>query len=119
MNNFNFKRLIKKYSKIPAYRIFENEGYRDINQGGKWILGSIQEVLIKDGAVVPLSNSDLKLDEGGTYTTEDRKLYCYEEISKGTKIKHKSKIYTVMEDKDYSDFDDSLFICVLKRGGSD
>lgn len=116
---YSFKRLIKKYSKIPAFEIKESPGYRDPNNGGKWVPGIIEEILIVDGAVVPLSNSDLNLDEGGTYNKEDRKLYCYQEFKKGSKIKHKEKTYTVMEDKDYSDFDDSLFIFVLKRGGSD
>jgi len=115
---FNFKRLIQKYSKYPVYILRETEGDNDWKQGGIWVPGKIEEIEI-EGAVVPLSNEDLKFDEGGTYNFEDRKLYCYKEISKGEKIKHKDKIYMVLERKDYTDFDDGLFIYILKRGEAD
>ncbi|MGJ0848185.1 hypothetical protein ACR77J_15955 [Tissierella praeacuta] len=115
---YNFKRLISKYSKAPAFILKETEGYRDPNNGGVWVPGKVEEVLIEDGAVAPLSNEDLQFDEGGTYNVEDRKLYCYEDISTGTKIKHKEKIYTVLEKKDYSDFDNELYIYFIKRGDS-
>lgn len=115
---FNFKRLIKKYSKHPVYLLREGEGHHDYGQGGLWVPGETEEVEI-EGAVVPLSNEDLKFDEGGTYNQEDRKLYCYQEISKGEKIKHKDKIYTVLERKDYTDFDDGLYIYFIKRGETD
>lgn len=114
---FNFNRLIKKYSKVPVYELKESPGYRDPTQGGIYVPGKVEEIII-DGAVVPLSNNDLKLDEGGVYTTEDRKLYCYRDIKEGTKIKHKEKEYTVMEKRDYSDYDEGLYIYVLKRGGT-
>ena len=113
---FDFKRLIKKYSKEPAYILRETAGYYDWEQGGMWVPGGEKEIEI-EGAVVPLSNEDLQFDEGGTYTIEDRKLYCYEEIDKGEKIKHKGKIYTVMEKKDYSDFTEGLRIYFLKKAG--
>ncbi|WP_333638208.1 hypothetical protein [Tissierella praeacuta] len=114
----NFKRLVSKYSKVPAFIIKETEGYRDPNQGGIWVPGKIEEILIENGAVVPLSNEDLKFDEGGTYGVEDRKLYCYQDIDKGIKVKHKEKIYTVLEKKDYTDFDEELRIYYIKRGDS-
>lgn len=119
MSNYNFERLIKKYSKFPVYELKETEGYHDPNQGGIYIQGTIEEILIEGAAVVPLSNDDLNYGEGGTYTTEDRKMYCYTKIEKGTKIKFKDKDYTVMESKDYEDFDIGLFIYILKRGGRD
>lgn len=122
---FNFKRLIKKYSKSPVFIVEEKEGYRDPDQGGIWIPGTTKEIEIKGvAAVVPLSNEDLKFDEGGTYSIEDRKLYCYKEIAKGTKIKHKNRVYTVLERKPYDDFDegdledDGLYIYFIKRGDS-
>lgn len=119
MSNFNFKRLIKKYSKVPVYKLIETEGYSDVNNGGIWVDGRIEEILIPNAAVVPLSNEDLKFGEGGTYTVEDRKLYCYEDIGKGTKVKHKDKSYTVIERRDYEDFDIGIFIYFVKRGGRD
>lgn len=113
---YNFKRLINKYSKLPVYRLIETDGYYDIDNGNIWVDGDIAE-LVFDGAIVPLSNEELNFGEGGTYTTEDRKLYCYEDLEKGSKILHKEKDYTVMNEKDYEDFDKELRIYILKRGG--
>jgi len=110
--------LIKKYRKHPVYILRETEGYHDYSKGGIWVPGVIEEVEI-EGAVVPLTNEDLKFDEGGTYNFEDRKLYSYNEISNGEKIKHKDKTYTVLERKDYSDFDKGLYIYFMKRGEVD
>ena len=110
--------MVKKYSKEPVYILRETEGYHDYSKGGIWVPGVIEEVEI-EGAVVPLTNEDLRFDEGGTYNFEDRKLYCYEEMDKGEKVKHKDKVYTVLERKDYSDFDEGLFIYFIKRGGID
>lgn len=115
---YNFKRLIKKYSKTPVYLLEETEGYHDPYQGGKWIPGEIIETEL-EGAVVPLSNEDLRFDEGGTYTAADRKLYCYKEIAKGEKVKYKDKPYTILESKDYSDFDEGLYIYIIRRGDRD
>lgn len=119
---FDFKRLIKMYSKSPIYFLREEEGYHDPKQGGKWIEGTPEEVLI-EGAIVPLSNEDLRYDEGGTYTTADRKIYCYTKMEKGQKIKNKEKTYTVLSDKPYEDFDtgepDGLYIYIIRRGDRD
>lgn len=117
MSLFSFKRLIKKYSKSPPYQLKETEGYNDMDQGGIWVPGITEEIEIEDAAVIPLSNEDLNFGEGGTYSTEDRKLYCYVDMEKGTKIKHKDIEYTILGRKDYEDFDDGLFIYILGRGG--
>lgn len=119
MSNFNFKRLIKRYSKVPVYELKETPGFNDPNQGGIFVPGKIKKIQIENAAIVPLTNEELQYDEGGTYSTEDRKLYCYTELEKGTKIKHKEKDYTVMESRDYEDFDIGLFIYMIKRGGRD
>lgn len=116
MSNFNFKRLIRKYSKVPAYEIKETDGYTDYSQGGVWIPGTIERILI-DGAVVPLSKQELEYGEGGSYSIEDRKLYCYVDLIKGTKIEHKELPYTIQEKLDYADFDNELRIYFIKRGG--
>ena len=113
---FNFKRLIDKFGKYPVYLLEESEGYHNPKQGGKWVPGEIEEIKLEDAAVVPLSNEDLRFDEGGTYTVADRKLYCYKEMTKGNKIKHKESLYTILESKDYTDFDEGLYIYIIKKG---
>lgn len=115
----NFKRLISKYSILPVYYLKEEPGFHDPTQGGKWIPGKITEVKLEEGAVAPLSNNDLKYDSGGTYVQSDRKLYCYKEMIKGTKIKHDGKDYTILENKTYKDFDIGLYIYVVRRGDKD
>lgn len=111
---FDLRRLIKKYSRYPAYIIRDMEGYYDYSNGGVWVDGIPYEIIL-EGAVVPLSNEDLKYDENGTYSSEDRKLYTYTEVAKGEKIRHKDLIYTVQEKKDYTDFDLDLNIYFMKR----
>lgn len=114
MSSFDFKRLIKKYSKSPVtLRRFE-DGYFDYENGGSWVEGKEENINVA-GAVVPLSNSDLNYDEGGTYTSEDRKIYTYEVIELGEKVTHKEKEYTIREGKDYTDFDEGLNIYFMKR----
>lgn len=119
MSSFNFSRLVKKYSKHPAYLLRESGGYYDQNNGGIYKPGEVAEVQLETVAILPLSSQDLsqnlQFDEGGTYSIEDRKMYCYEKIEKGEKVKHKDDEYTVMSRKDYSDYDDGLFIYFLKR----
>lgn len=112
---YDFKRLIKKYSKSPIHIIRETDGYYDPMQGGLWIDGDIEEIEI-EGAVVPLKGNEIDYREGAVYTNKDRKVYTYQSIDIGEKIKHKDNIYTVSEQKDYSDFDVDLNIYIVKRG---
>jgi len=113
---YNFKRLINKYSKTPVFYLEETEGYYDYSNGGVYVPGGVEPTKF-EGAVVPLSNEDLNYDEGGTYTTQDRKLYTYNDLKKGQKIEHKELVYTIQEKKDYSDFDIGLNIYFVKRVG--
>jgi hypothetical protein len=113
---FNFKNLIKKYSKTPVYLLEQTEGHYDYSQGGIWVPGTITEVE-KQGAVLPLTNEDLKYDEGGTYTTQDKKLYTYNDFEVGSKIKHKDLEYTIQEKQGYEEFDNGLNIYWCRRAG--
>lgn len=115
MSNFNFKNLIKKYGKNPVYLKSEAAGHYDYNAGGVWVPGATTWVEFS-GAVVPLSRDDLKYDDGGTYSADDRKLYSYQAIIKGQVVKWKDTLYTINQVKDYADFDSGLFIYVMERG---
>ena len=110
---FNFKRLISKYGKIQPFKLVQGPGYFDYTNGGVWVEGT-SEWIVFDGAVTPLSENFVKLQQD--YTIEDKKLYCYESLENGTKIKHKEIEYTVMEKQDFEDFDENLNIYTLKRG---
>lgn len=113
---FNFQRLIKKYNVTPAYAQTETPGSYDADTG-EWVPGTLTAVEI-NGAVVPLSEQDLTYGEAGTYTTDDRKLYCYDDFANGLTIKHKDINYTIAQKLNYSDFSGGVFIYILKRGGS-
>lgn len=113
---FSFKRLVNKYSKHPVYELKEGEGFNDPMQGGIWVPGKIEEIEIDNAAIVPLRNEELMYGDGGTYSREDRKLYCYTRLDKGSVVRHKDKAYTVSERLDYEDFDEGLNIYSLIRG---
>lgn len=121
---FNFKNLIKKYSKGRVVAIIESEGYYDQNQAGKYVEGEKKTIVLKPAAIVPMSKDDLRLDKGGFYSSDNRKLYCYERLEKGVYIynvqEDKTKArYRVMAESDYSDYDIGLFIYVLERADKD
>lgn len=113
---FNFKALIKRYSKYPPFYI-KKSGYYDYEHGGEYkqTIDSKQEF---EGAVVPLSTQELRYDENGKYKKEDKKLYCYHSFEVGDTIEHKGFVYTIDKKKDYSDFDDNLNIYYMVRSGT-
>lgn len=114
MGLFNFKNLIRKFGKYPPVKIITQEGYYDYDNGGVFVKGSSTEEEF-EGAVVPLSTSDLKFEENGRYKKEDKKLYCYEHFEVADKIRHKGFVYMIDQKKDYSDFDDNLSIYYMVR----
>lgn len=112
---FNFRELISKYSnENPYLKTTETEGYYDYENGGIWTEG---EVVYEEfqGAVLPLGKETYYDNTG--YTADDKKLYTYSMIENNQIVKHKGKTYTIMEIKDYSDFDIDLKIAILKAGG--
>jgi len=111
---FNFKSLVSQFGKVKPEKLVKTDGYYDYDNGGVWVEGNVEEIEF-DGAVVPLSEENLK--DQHTYTTEDKKLYCYDDLEPNSSVKHKGILYTVMSKKDYSDFDADLRIYILKRGG--
>ena len=113
---YDFKALVKKYSKVAPYIQTETAGHFDYANGGEWVPGT-QAWVAFEGAVVPFNREDLPYDENGTYTIEDKKLYTYQDFKKGAKIKHKDIEYVIDKRKDYADFDNGLIIYILLRGG--
>lgn len=113
---YNFRSLINLYKSNDLYLLQETEGYYD--KFNNWIPGKFEEIQIF-GAVTNLGTDELNFDEGGTYNKDDRKLYSYVALTKGTKIKHKGKIYTILDDMDYTEHDEGLHIYYMKRGDRD
>lgn len=113
---YNFRRLIKKYGITPVYIWKETEGHYDYDNGGILVPGEKTSEPIEGAAAIPISDRDLKYDSGGTYTTEDYKLYAYNDYADGLKVQYKSKEYTLKKIRDYSDFDAGLMVYAMKRG---
>ena len=111
--SFNFKRLIKKYSKIKPSLKTTTEGHYDYNNGGAWVDGVVTFVEF-EGAVLPLGER-LIFDNSG-YTVDDMKLYTYADVEENNIVKFKGKDYTTMECKDYEEHDIGLKVFILKRG---
>lgn len=112
---FNFKRLVKRYSKTSPMLKVESEGYYDYENGGVWVDGFVEWIEF-EGAIVPLGES--VMFDNARYTTDDRKLYTYQDIKEGSQIRYLERAYTAMEIKDYGEYDDDLKIIILKAGGT-
>lgn len=118
---YNFKRLITKYSKGEVYATIETDGYYDQEDGGKYKASETIYKLLVPAAIVPMNKDDLRYSEGGHYNEDNRKLYCYERLIKGSKITNimtdgTTRNYTILSDGDYSDYDTGLHIYILGRG---
>lgn len=111
---YNFKRLIKKYSKIKPSLKTISDGYRDYENGGVWVDGIVTFEEF-EGAVLPLGEK-LIFDNSG-YTIDDMKLYTYANIKDNKIVKFKDREYTTMEYKGYEDYDIGLKVFILKSGG--
>lgn len=108
--------MIQRYGRDDLIAFEREPGKYNYEKGGIYEDGEEIEILFS-GAVVPLTNQDLKFAENGAYKAEDRKLYCYQDFPLGIRVKHKGLFYKVAERKDYADFANGLFIYFLKRQG--
>ncbi|KGF35862.1 hypothetical protein HMPREF2134_03240 [Peptoniphilus lacrimalis DNF00528] len=121
---FDFKNLVANYSKGTTKALIKSEGYYDQEKGGIYVPGEEINLILIPAAIVPLSNDDLKFDEGGNYSYDNRKLYCYKQLEKGTLIENiqsygVTKTYKILGEKDYSDYDDGLYIYIVERADRD
>ena len=112
---FNFSHLVTKWATPPIVWLEETPGYFDYTQGGVWVPGTVTETQIQ-GVILPLSDQELQFGGGGTYSTQDKKMYAYFNFKVGDKVKHRDDVYMVHGKKDYSDFDSNLHVYILKRG---
>lgn len=88
-------------------------------EGGRWIPGKeVPEE--RQAVVVPLSNDDLRYDENGTYTRQDKKVYTHFPLENGTGIVYDNLQYKITDPKDYSAHS-NVYVYFAKRieqGGS-
>lgn len=109
---YNFKRLIEKYTIVKPKKVVVTGSYNQ-NAGGVW--QETQTTMEIDGAITPI-NEALLDSESATYMTTDKMLYCHEDLNVNDKVQHKGINYTIFQTKDFSDYDPSLRIYVLRVG---
>lgn len=121
---FDFKNLVANYSKGTTTALIKSEGYYNQEKGGIYVPGEEINLILTPAAIVPMNKDDLKFDEGGHYSYDNRKLYCYQPLEKGTIIENLQingthKFYKILAEKDYSDYDLGLHIYILERTNRD
>lgn len=121
MAMYNFKRLFKKYNKPFIKVVPGTPGYWDTEDTGKWIPPADPEPVETTGIILQLSDDDLRFDEGGTFTFEDKKILYEGEMSKGQTVIIDGEDYMIDRKKPfklYSHF--TVYYCkrVTRGGGS-
>lgn len=102
MANFNFTRLITKYS-TEFTAVIPSEGY--YNKAGDYVQGAEQEIRLT-GAIIAHRESKVFRSEG-TITQQDRALYMLKPLEnalQGAKVIYKGNTYRIGETLDNGDF---------------
>lgn len=97
MSRFKFAKLPRGLLKPMVY-IKRTGG--DYGDNGKWVDGSEVRTDFK-GALLSLTEEDLKYVEAGTYTTSDYKLYCEVDLDTNGQIEYLTKVWTIQEKRNY------------------
>jgi len=116
---FDFRRLVRKYSK-PMPLEEEIGGQYDYQHGGKWKPTTQTREVI--AAAFNLSGRDarsysIQYGEGGSYTTEDIKIYIHEPLIIGSVITWKDNKFTISSQVDHEDHANGLMLYVARRAG--
>jgi hypothetical protein len=98
-----------------VYRIDKAAGYRDYDNGGKWVDGAEVKISFQ-GSIYPLSEDDIKYDQGGTYKETDRKLYTNTKCGIGQEIEFDNARYTVQREQDHG-ITVGLYRYIIRRVG--
>lgn len=106
--------MVEEDYKKQLILITHTKGYYD-RQTGKYVEGKETKVEFK-GALLPLSEKDLKFLEGGNYSSVDIKLYTDRSIKNNSYIidATTNKKYKVYAGRDYNIIDSNFFRYFLK-----
>jgi len=86
---------------------------------GKFIPGDTTKSPVEEGVILPLSADDLVHEEGGTVTRNSQKLYIYEKLQQGQKLKRveTGEEFEIQEEKDYSRAAGGLHVYIIRQTG--
>lgn len=107
----DFRSFLRPYM-ITIYSKERTGGYVD----GVWKLGIEKDVPFQ-AAVTNFTDDILQFGEGGTYTTDDEKLFTFKKLERGQKVIVRELTYTVMEERDYSFYGKGQRMYVIRRDG--
>lgn len=116
MSLFDFSGLFATYS-VPFTRVTHSGGYRDYTKGGQWVEGAPAVPVEMTGIVLPLSNEDLRFDDGGTYQRGDQKIYVRnpQTLSRNDFVIVRGIKYRVMDKKEYHPAYADFNIYIIRR----
>lgn len=103
MQFFNFKRIIKKYSK-EFVAIIPSEG-GEIDNMGEWVSSEPKKVTLH-GAIISHRESKV-FKSGGAITQQDKALYMLTPLEKslqGAKVIYEGKYYSIGSELENSEF---------------
>jgi len=103
--------VIRRYSK--TYTLEEPGEGAYSEEDGMWEEGEATEREI-ECALLPLTTDDLKYDEAGMYTLDDRRAYALEPLPINGKLKASDRTFVIHEGKVYEDF--GVYIYMLRAG---
>lgn len=109
----NFNRLLKKYGVTLTAVVDGQEGYWD-TETGQYVPPSEPSEQDFKGIWLTLNDDELRYDEGGTFTFEDRKLIAHESIKlkKGENIKRGDESYKIDRSKPYDTYSNfAVYYC--------
>ena len=116
---FDFRELVNSLAR-PMEVTEETGGSFDHGDGGKWKAETVTKTIM--AAAFNITMRDIKgygmsFGEGGTYTTEDIKIYAHEPITIGASIAWKGNRFTVSNQISHADHAKGLRLYVAKRAG--
>lgn len=91
--NFDFRRLVEKYSSDFVAEIHSEGDYNDM---GRWVDGSVKQITL-NGAIISHQLSKV-FKSGGTITQQDKALYMLEPLEnalQGAKIVYEGTYYSI------------------------
>jgi hypothetical protein len=112
---FQFADFVDEY-RLNFIRVTKEPGYRDINNGNKWVEGKETEIPMT-GIILPLSPDDLRRGANGSYTEKDREITVTTPMKKGDEIRYKGDTFTIDQEQPYSDYADVYIY--MARGRSE
>ncbi|MEV9641764.1 hypothetical protein ABZ756_13770 [Mammaliicoccus sciuri] len=111
----DFRSFLRPYM-ITVYLNERADGSDGEYVDGVWVPGTDTKTPFR-AVITNFTDDILQFGEGGTYSTDDEKLYTYKKLERGQSVTVRKLDYTVMEERDYSFYGKGLRMYVIRRDG--